>query len=220
MKKVLLSIIASFLLIGSVYAQPSLTIGLGMNQGVFAAEGVERNFDESGALKTITKEYGAFEDSYPSLYVELGNEQVAIGISIQDDISTPQNVNKVGGLPGSNTATSKVSATFEDVAMLYAKVNIPYNMYLKAGVVGGDIAINESQKSGNTYKDQDLEGYVLGLGYQHDADNGVGIRFELLGHAYDDVESTNGVATSGNHNKVMVSNMIGATAQISINKSF
>ena len=104
--------------------------------------------------------------------------------------------------------------------MLYAKVNIPYNMYLKAGVVGGDIAINESQKSGNTYKDQDLEGYVLGLGYQHDADNGVGIRFELLGHAYDDVESTNGVATSGNHNKVMVSNMIGATAQISINKSF
>ena len=30
----------------------------------------------------------------------------------------------------------------------------------------------------------------------------------------------NGVATSGNHNKVRVSNMIGANAQISVNRSF
>ena len=87
MKKVLLSIIASFLLVGSAYAQPSVTIGLGMNQGVFAAEGTERNFDESGAFVSSTKEYGAFADSYPSIYIEVGNEFGSLGISLQDDIS-------------------------------------------------------------------------------------------------------------------------------------
>ena len=220
MKKVLLSIVASFLLIGSAYAQPSITIGLGMNQGVFAAEGTERNFDESGALKTTTTEYGAFEDSYPSIYIEVGNEFGSLGLSLQDDVSTPQNVNKVGGLPSSNSATSKVSATFENVATIYGTINLPYNLYAKAGIVGGDIAIAETQKSGNTYKDQDLEGYVIGFGYQHELDTGMGVRFELLGHAYDDVAADNGIAAGGNMNKVTVANMIGANAQISINKTF
>ena len=51
MKKVLLVILAGMFMIGSAYAQPSFTIGLGLNKGVFAAEGREENFDESGLLK-------------------------------------------------------------------------------------------------------------------------------------------------------------------------
>ena len=219
MKKVLLIILAGMFTIGSAYAQPSFTVGLGFNKGVFAAEGREENFDESGSLKTVTEEYGAFEDSYASIYVEVGNEVGSIGLAYQDDVSTPTNVNEVGGLPGSNSATSTVSADFSGVMTLYGLVNLPMNTYLKAGIVQGDIAINETQKSGNTYKDQDLEGYVLGFGYQHEAD-AANVRFELLGHTYDDVETNNGVATTGNHNKVRVSNMIGANAQISVNKSF
>ena len=219
MKKVLLTILAGIFMIGSAYAQPSYTIGLALNKGVFAAEGREENFDEGGTLKTVTEEYGAFEDSYASIYVEMGNEVGSIGLAYQDDVSTPTNVNEVGGLPGSNSATSTVSADFSGVMTLYGLVNLPMNTYLKAGIVQGDIAINETQKSGNTYKDQDLEGYVLGFGYQHEAD-AANVRFELLGHTYDDVETNNGVATTGNHNKVRVSNMIGANAQISVNKSF
>ena len=190
-----------------------------MNKGVFAAEGREENFDEGGTLKTVTEEYGAFEDSYASIYVEMGNEVGSIGLAYQDDVSTPTNVNEVGGLPGSNSATSTVSADFSGVITLYGLVNLPMNTYLKAGIVQGDIAVNETQKSGNTYKDQDLEGYVLGFGYQHEAD-AANIRFELLGHTYDDVSADNGVATSGNHNKITISDMIGANAQISVNKSF
>ena len=219
MKKVLLTILAGMFMIGSALAQPSFTVGLALNKGVFAAEGREENFDEGGTLKTVTEEYGAFEDSYASIYVEMGNEVGSIGLAYQDDVSTPTNVNEVGGLPGSNSATSTVSADFSGVITLYGLVNLPMNTYLKAGIVQGDIAINETQKSGNTYKDQDLEGYVLGFGYQHEAD-AANVRFELLGHTYDDVETNNGVATTGNHNKVRVSNMIGANAQISVNRSF
>ena len=219
MKKVLLVILAGLFTIGSAYAQPSYTIGIGFNKGVFAAEGREDNFNESGTLAATTVEYGAFEDSYASIYVEVGNETGSIGLAYQDDVSTPTNVNEVGGMPSSNSATSTVSADFSGVITLYGLVNLPMNTYLKAGIVQGDIAVNETQKSGNTYKDQDLEGYVLGFGYQHEAD-AANIRFELLGHTYDDVTANNGVATSGNHNKITVSDMIGANAQISVNRSF
>ncbi|MDA9709214.1 hypothetical protein N9U18_00960 [Candidatus Pelagibacter sp.] len=219
MKKVLLVILAGLFTIGSAYAQPSYTIGIGFNKGVFAAEGKEDNFSETGSLASTTTEYGAFEDSYASIYVEVGNETGSIGIAYQDDVSTPTNVNEVGGMPSSNSATSKVSADFSGVITFYGLVNLPMNTYLKAGIVQGDIAVNETQKSGNTYKDQDLEGYVLGFGYQHEADQ-ANIRFELLGHTYDDVSADNGVATSGNHNKITISDMIGANAQISVNKSF
>ena len=220
MKKVLLTILAGMFMIGSAYAQPSFTVGIGFNKGVFAAEGREENFDESGTLKSVTEEYGAFEDSYASIYVEVGNEVGSIGLAYQDDVATPTNVNETNADDGgSSTATSTVSADFSGVITLYGLVNLPLNTYLKAGIVQGDIAINETQKSGNTYKDQDLEGYVLGFGYQHALD-AANVRFELLGHTYDDVESNNGVATTGNHNKVRVSNMIGANAQISVNRSF
>ena len=220
MKKVLLLILAGMFAASSVLAQPSFTIGVGLNQGVFAAEGKEENFDESGSLKTQTSEYGAFADSYASLYVEMGNETASLGLSYQGDVATPTNINETNGNDGgSSTATSTVSAEFESVYTLYGLVKLPMNIYVKGGIVFGDIVVNETQRSGNTYKDQDLEGYVLGLGYEHEVE-AANIRLELLGHAYDDVTTNNGVATSGNHNKIIVSDMIGASAQISINKSF
>ena len=217
MKKVLLIILAGMFALTSAYAQPTFTVGIGFNKGVFAAEGREDNFDESGSLASQTVEYGAFEDSYASVYIEMGNETGSIGLAYQDDVSTPTNINEAG-FPGTDN-TSKVSADFSGVITFYGLVNLPMNTYLKAGIVQGDIAVNETQKSGNTYKDQDLEGYVFGVGYQHEAD-AANIRFELLGHTYDDVTANNGVATSGNHNKITVSDMIGANAHISLNKSF
>ncbi len=221
MKKVLLIILAGILSVGTAYAQPSFTIGLGMNKGVFAAEGLESNFDEGGTLRSTTKEYGAFEDSFGSLYIEINGDAGSIGLSVQGDVSTPTNVNEANNdRGGTDTATTTVSADFDDVITLYGLLNLPVGgAYIKAGIVQGDIAVNETQRSGNTYNDQDLEGYVLGFGVQKDLD-AASIRFELLGHSYDDVTATNGVATSGNHNKVTISDMIGASAQISINKTF
>ena len=218
MKKVLLLILAGMFAATTALAQPSMTVGVGLNKGVFAAEGKEENFVD-GSLGTTTVEYGAFEDTYGSIYVEFGNETASIGLSYQDDVSTPTNVNEVGGAGEQGTPTSTVSADFQDVLTLYGLVMLPKDFYLKAGIVDGDIQVNEVQKSGNTYADQDLEGYVLGFGVQKEA-SGANIRLELLGHSYDDVSADNGVATTGNHNKITISEMIGANAHISINKTF
>lgn len=219
MKKVLLIILAGMFAFGSALAQPSFTIGLGLNHGVFAGEGREENFND-GSLNTVTEEYGAFTDSFASVYVEMGNEVGAIGISYQGEASTPTNINEANGDTGSGVQNNtEVSVDFSSVTTLYGLVNLPMNMYAKVGIVSGDIEINETLRSGNSYADRDLEGYVAGFGYQHEAD-AANIRVELLGHTYDDVEANNGVSSSGNLNKVRVSNMIGATAQISVNRSF
>ena len=219
MKKVLLIILAGMFAFGSALAQPSFTVGLGLNHGVFAGEGREENFND-GSLNTVTEEYGAFTDSFASVYVEMGNEVGAIGISYQGEASTPTNINEANGDTGSGIQNNtEVSVDFSSVTTLYGLVNLPMNMYAKVGIVSGDIEINETLRSGNSYADRDLEGYVAGFGYQHEAD-AANIRVELLGHTYDDVEANNGVSSSGNLNKVRVSNMIGATAQISVNRSF
>lgn len=218
MKKVLLTVLISLFSFSANAAE--FTIGLGLNKGVFAAEGVEKNNDESGSLAATTKEYGAFEDSYPSIYVEVGNDIGSLGIALQNDIDTPQNVNERGAAPSNDAdPTSKVAASFEDVFTIYGLINMPFNMYAKAGFVTGDIISNETQKSGNKYGNADLEGYVLGFGYQHEAEQ-VNFRLELLGHTYDDVSFNNGVAASGNRNLIEISEMIGANAQFSINKTF
>ena len=219
MKKVLLVILSGMFAFGSAIAQPSFTIGVGLNHGVFAGEGREENFN-GGTLNKVTTEYGAFTDSFASVYAEMGNDTGSIGISYQGDVTTPKNVNEANNDRGSGLANNtEVSVDFESVVTVYGLINLPLNLYAKAGYVQGDIIINETTRSGNTYADQDLDGWVAGFGYQHEAD-AANIRVELLGHTYDTVESNNGVATTGNHNKVRVSNMIGATAQISVNKSF
>ena len=131
MKKVLLTILAGMFAAGSALAQPSFTVGLGLNHGVFAGEGVERNFND-GTLNTVTKEYGAFVDSYPSIYVEMGNDMGSIGLSYQGDVSTPTNVNEANGdLGGGDANNTSVSVDFATVYTLYGLVNLPLNLYAK-----------------------------------------------------------------------------------------
>ena len=69
MKKVLLVILAGMFAFGSAYAQPSFTIGLGLNKGVFAAEGREENFNEGGTLKIKLTNMELLTDSFASIYV-------------------------------------------------------------------------------------------------------------------------------------------------------
>mgnify|MGYP001203045730 CR=1 FL=1 len=83
-----------------------------------------------------------------------------------------------------------------------------------------ELKTKEKQGSGNSYPDTDTSGHMVAIGYQHETDAGIGIRAEIQGHVFDDVSVTNGVATTGNHNKITVSDMIGATAQLSLVKTF
>mgnify|MGYP003956178843 CR=1 FL=1 len=231
MKKVLFILLASVLSFGSAQAV-DVSVGISMNQSVFAATGKEDNYSETGASggSIVTEEYGAFKDSYPSIFVEVGlNESFSIGLSAQSEFGTPENTNERCtshkancNSAGETTPTSKVSADFESYFTVYGKVNIPLGgLYVKGGLSRVDITVNETQASGNTYPDTDTTGYMVAIGYQFDAATGVSLRAEIQGHSFDDVEVNNGKSkSSGNYNSVTVSDMIGATGTISLVKTF
>ena len=204
----------------------NLSVGLSGNYAGFAGEGQERNFNESGALTQVTEEYGAFTDSVGSIFVEVGlGDVVSIGVDyVPSEIATPENRSREGTEGSSDTTdpdVSKVQVDFEDLTTVYLKVNLPIGgTYLKAGFHETDVIVNESMASGNTYANTSTEGYSAGLGYNHSLDNGVSVRAEVLAMSFEDVSANNGVATTGNHNKIEVDSMWGLRGSISLVKSF
>ena len=201
-------------------------VGVSYNNAAYAGEGIEKNFNETGTLKTTTEEYGAFTDQFASVFVELEiNDIIAVGVDyVPGAISTEENLSREGTSPKSNLnpGRSSVSVDFEKLTTVYARLNVPFlgGAYLKAGFSQVDVIINENMESGNTYKDVDTEGMVAGIGYDHDLANGISIRAEVTASNFDDVQSNNGVASGGNMNQVFVESMWGARGTVSLVKSF
>ena len=219
MKKILTIVFATLFSFSAAQAV-EVTIGVGYNLGVFAAEGKEENYARaSNSIDETTVEYGAFDDSYANVLIEVGNEMGAIGLAWHETLQTPNNVNETN-FPASGNDTSSVSVDFENYVQLYFLARMPYGLYFKGGYGESDVIINETQRSGNTYNDTSIEGLVAGLGYQYNADNGIGVRAEVMGHSFDDISVNNGKTNTTNLNVISISDMIGLNGNISIVKSF
>ena len=218
MKKVLLTIILSMFAFAQANAV-TFSIGAAGNQSVFYASANEKNHDESGTLRTTANGDGAFDPSYASVFIEIGNETASIGASYSDNFKTPKAINEFNTAGTNNT--TEVEAHFENLVTVYGKINLPLGgLYAKIGYQSVDIETVETTKSGVNYPDTSTDGLIGGLGYQHEAGNGFGIRLELIVHEFDNVEVDNGQGTSGNLNKISVTEMQGATASLAVVKSF
>jgi hypothetical protein len=227
MKKLLIiAVFAVFSASSAISASLTPIVGVSYNNAAYAGEGIEKNFNETGTLKTTTEEYGAFSDQFASVFVELEiNDIIAVGVDyVPGTIATPENISREGTSGASllNPGRSTVSVDFEKLTTVYARLNVPFlgGAYLKAGFSQVDVIINENMESGNTYKDVDTEGMVAGIGYDHDLANGISIRAEVTASNFDDVQSNNGVASGGNMNQVFVESMWGARGTVSLVKSF
>ena len=220
MKKVLLIIIASIFSFSAANAE--VTFGISMNKGGFAAEGKERNYDYAGSLEKTTIEYGAFTDDFGSIFAEIGNGILGIGINyVPSAISTPQNINtQVQGTDGTSSDTV-VSADFEDWTTMYVIAKLPrFGVYLKAGMATVDINVKESGDVG-TYGNTDSDGTMVGIGVEREFANGLGIRAEITGYDFDDVSANNGSAAgAADANVIDITDMYGGVATISVVKNF
>ena len=198
------------------------SVGISFNNAAFAGEGNERVGSDTGTTQSTTDEYGAFAETYGSIFLEAGfGDVISLGIEyVPSGISSPTNTSREN--EGSN---SSVSADFEDLTTVYAKINVPLGgTYLKFGFSQVDVVINDKMASGNTYKDVDTEGYTAGIGYAHEISNGFSIRAEVMASQFDDVQTDNGVTTAsvanGGKNVVQVESMWGAKGTVSLVKSF
>ena len=216
MKKIIITISAIMFAANAALSDITASVGISGSYAAFAATGTERNYDETGTtLVTTTKEYGAFSDSYGSVFAEVGNEIFSVGIDhVPGKIETPQNVSNDGA------NQNRVSADFDKLTTYYAKLNIPQlgGTYIKVGYSTVDVIVNEAMNSGSTYADTDTNGMTYGIGYSKDIGMaGISLRAEIAYSTYDDVKASNNAT---NLNTIDVTDMIGGRGTISIVKSF
>ena len=219
MKKIIATI-AALVFSTSAYAVSisDISVGASINHGVYGGDGKEVNFDHLGAEgETNIKEGAAFVDTYATIFLEAAlNENISLGISYAPDaIDTPQNINSGEG--GDGQTDIKVSAEFEELTTVYLLAKSQIGVFAKVGYSQMDI--NVASQNAGTYKDTDTDGIEVALGYEHDMGE-FGIRAELAYHSFDDVKADNGKSSDVDANKITVSNMEGATARISLVKTF
>ena len=193
------------------------TLGLTGNYGLYGGDGKEENANVSGVVERTTKKDGAaFVDGYASIFAELNfNDNFAVGVDyVFGDVDTPKNINSGEG--GDGTTDIEVEATFEELTTVYALLKSDIGIYAKIGFSTMDIDV--TSKNAGTYADPgNTDGEQYALGYQYDADNGLGFRAELAYHEFDSVSANNGITDK---NTLTVTNMRGATGRISVVKSF
>ena len=218
MKKIITAI--AFIALTTVSAKAidfggfSVTAGLANNTSVFGASGTESEYSETGTLPETNKEHGIFTDEFSSQFVELGIGQwVSVGYEMTSDpIQTPRTITNEG-----KDNQNSVQVDFNDLETQYVKINFPGGMFAKLGATTMDIKLNHTSAGSRTYPNRTSEGTSIGLGYQgYVGESGLGYRFETSYLEFDNVESNNGVATTGNFNKVEVTNMEGAVAKFAM----
>ena len=218
MKKLIIAISSAFVVFANSAMSMDLrpSIGISGNSAVYAATGIEENYNEAGtAVDTTSRVTGAFNESYISVFAEMSlNDVISVGLDyVPITIDTPENVSQEN-----QSNENKVYASFEDLTTIYAKLNVPLGgTYLKVGYSTVNVISKEVMSSGSKYGNDRTDAVVFGLGYAHEVSDGLAVRAEITGSEFTDVNTSNGAT---NKNTIKVEDMIGARGTISIVKSF
>ena len=222
----LISAIIFGLFIMTTQSFAEVNIGAAIGKAAFYGEGREtlsNNQGGTGSTSVVTTEAGAFTDSISAIFIEYAFEEAPIALGIErviESINTPKNINE---LPGDQTAgdtgmkTNTVNAEFTNIIGIYATVKIPFGLYLKAGYKEAEVQTKEVMQTNSSYPDQDVKGYMFGLGWEKVADNGVFARLEANATLWDEV-SVN--SSAGSYANIKINDMMSARATFSLGKSF
>tara|TARA_Y100000590_G_C15536786_1_gene945354 strand:+ start:449 stop:1063 length:615 start_codon:yes stop_codon:yes gene_type:complete len=193
-----------------------LNIGVSGVTAVFHAEGQE---NENGEL---SKEDATGVAGYASVFAEIRlNEFFAVGVDyVPEALESETSETVVYDKTTSDTRTAKtnkVQVDFEELTSAYIMVNLTEGLYVRGGVVQVDVVTNESLGTGSTYDDTDMDGTIMGIGYNRTLDNGLFFRVE---GNYMDLGSASLTATNNAENKISLNDLQGASARIAVGKAF
>ena len=127
---------------------------------------------------------------------------------------------------GAATAvTNKVSVDLEDLMHMYVAyhhdLDMPFisSVFVKAGIIEADVITRDILASGSQYGNTSLSGDFFGLGVEKNLEEqGMFVRLEGAVTQFDTIKLTN--TNSENTNTIDITGMDGATATISIGKTF
>ena len=223
MKK--LTILISGFMLLAFTAQAEIRAGLSLSAGVFDVDGASEKFSgshSSGAGSTVTKK--STEDDAEglfgigSIFVEKSFGKFALGLDyVPHSLESETTENTQTSTDSSGAGVNKVSVDFENMMTLYGTIALNDNVYAKAGYMEVDVKTNEVLATGGSYGDTSLDGFVLGLGYNRDLDNGAFVRVEASYMDFDGASLTN---TADSAKSVTADGISGYGAKLSIGKAF
>mgnify|MGYP001238411071 FL=1 len=228
MKKIFSALFATMCLVAfqapAQSADVSFSVGIAGNQGGYHARGTE-TIQQTGTDKIaeIEQEAGVFEDSHPSVFLELNiGDNMTVGAEwAMDDIDTPSNTNAVADRQGDEDddfVTNTAQATFSDKTTVYIQARMLGGLYTKIMYHNVNVISNETLGTGGSYGDATIEGLGLGIGYQYDLEDlGVFVRAEVTASGYEDVKAVNADDVT---KVIMIDNMYGAEGSIRVGKTF
>ena len=135
---------------------------------------------------------------------------------------------------GSNVCTptkQQVQIDVEDLVTMYVAyhhdvdafpLGLIDSVFVKGGIIEADVITKEKLSSSTSYGNATLSGQFVGLGVEKNMDNGLFVRFEGNVTQYQDIKlkGTSSDAEDQNANTIDISGLDGATATLSIGKSF
>ena len=192
-------------------------IGISVNAGLFDASAKEKEGAETSASKSAE---GLF--AIPSLFLELSpNDKIFIGVdyvpvALESETSRHIQADKTSSATAS-TVNNDVQVDFNDFTTIYARIAMNENVYLKAGMMQVEANTNEVLGTGSTYENKTLEGHMLALGFENELGTGAFIRGEFN---YMNFDGETFASTNNADNKVVVDDIEGYGAKISIGRTF
>lgn len=219
MKKVIITLLVSIFYMTSASADMGVNIGLSGNAGLFAASGKEVDTGPNQTETTKASEQG--EAGWSSLFIEktLG-DRFTVGVdfvmnSLSTETTEARRQDKTTGTSSSNVE-NKIAIDFDNLMTYYVAFNVNENLYAKVGMLNVDIVTKETLGTGSTYGNTDMDGTVLGVGYNGSFGNSAFIRLEGNYMKFDGTS----VTSSTGVNVVHLNQLDGVSGKIAIGKSF
>ena len=197
--------------------------------------------DATATAATSTQESDEVGIGFVSMFGELGLFETGLRVGLSYvpyalESETTENVrndncglrNPAAGVDHSalcTQTTNKVSVDLEDLMHMYVsyhhELDMPFisSVFIKAGIIEADVITRDVLSSGSLYGNTSLAGEFFGLGVEKNLEEqGMFVRLEGAVTQFDTIKLTN--SNSENTNTIDITGMDGATATISIGKTF
>ena len=214
MKKLLVYLVATMFMAASAYAEKR--IGASLAFTMLDSSGTEET-KSSGEKNSTTIEEDVL---VPALFFEVANDNgLALGLDFtpaDQELGSGTGDDDDAETSGANKASAELTGHYTAYVLIPVKSN---GAYLKAGIAHASIDTTENLATGTEYGNADVNGLIVGVGFNRERDNGGFFRMEGTYTDYEDVKFRG--ALDGDSVRNVVDADVDALAiRISVGKAF
>ena len=220
LKITLIALVSSILMVLPSNAK-EIRVGVAAAYTHVAADGTETLKDSAVKSNTEASENAVI----PSLFIELAMDN-GFGIGVEHvpgsaDINSATRSRNNDNLGTNDSGTNKASAEIDGLTSLYIIKSFESGLFFKAGQTSTTVNTNEVLSTGSKYKNVDIDGTVLGIGFGTTTDSGLFYRVSGEYTDYDDISLTSQTADADTGATNKINATVDTTAfKVAIGKAF